>query len=279
MEQQQILNYYEKCHIDYQLIWGANRSFSLHYGYHDTQHKRHHAAVLNMNRVVAQHAGITSESRVLDAGCGIGGSCVWLAENLGARMTGVNISAYQLERARQLAKDKMLSDQIEYKEASFTDTGLKADSFDVVWGMEAVCYAEEKKDFIKEAYRLLKPGGKLVVADGFFNDVDINFKCPAEYRIWLDGWAVPDLAGQQQFQTDMTETGFKHIQFHDVSEAILPSAIRMHLAAVLLYPGGKILEWLKIRKPIQTQNIIAANYQYVCLKKEAWHYGIVVGEK
>ena len=60
----------------------------LHCGFFDAQHRAHDEAILNMNRVLASAAGISQQDRVLDAGCGIGGSAIWLARKIGARVTG-----------------------------------------------------------------------------------------------------------------------------------------------------------------------------------------------
>jgi hypothetical protein len=62
-----VLDYYNQCHIDYQIAWRLNRTFSIHYGFYDREHTDHDSAVANMNRVMAQMAQITATDRVLDA--------------------------------------------------------------------------------------------------------------------------------------------------------------------------------------------------------------------
>ena len=89
MSRQEIISYYEDCDIDYRLVWGIDLNFSLHYGFYDSTYIKHHEAVLNMNRVLANKAGIKANDKVLDAGCGVGGSCLWLARKRHAKMTGI----------------------------------------------------------------------------------------------------------------------------------------------------------------------------------------------
>jgi cyclopropane fatty-acyl-phospholipid synthase-like methyltransferase len=274
-QQQAILDYYRESHIDYQMIWGTFRHLALHYGYHDAEHPGHNAAVLNMNRQVARHLAVQPGHRLVDAGCGIGGTSIWMAQQCGADVTGVNISPEQLARAERLTRKRGLAQQVRFVQRSYTDTGLPEGQFDGIYGMESVSYTLDKRDFIREAYRLLKPGGRLVITDGFMNDTAFPEHLREDYRRWLDGWAVDNLAGVNQFQQDLAATGFSQIHFEDAFARVLPSSRRMHIAAKYSYLGGKLLEKLRIRTPIQTRNIVAAKLQYPCLIGRAWVYGIV----
>jgi len=139
--QQHVINYFDHPHNDYRLLWGIDRHFGLHCGFFDEHCRRHDDAVLHMNRVLATIADIISGERVLDAGCGIGGSAIWLAENLGASVVGINISAKQVEEARRLARCRRLEDRVQFRVADFCATELASESFDVVWALESACYA------------------------------------------------------------------------------------------------------------------------------------------
>lgn len=278
-QHQSILDYYRESHVDYQMIWGSFRHLGLHYGYHDATHRGHNAAVLNMNRQVADRLQVQPGQHLLDAGCGIGGTSIWMAQNRGADVTGVNISPDQLTHARKLVERRHLQDRVRFIERSYIDTGLPDEQFDGIYGMESVSYAIDKRDFIREAHRLLKPGGRLVITDGFRNDAAFPEHLRGDYQRWLDGWAVDNLAGAQQFQDDLLDLGFRDIRFEDACARVLPSARRMHLAAKYTLWGGKLLEKLHIRTPVQTGNIIAAKLQYPCLIGRAWIYGIVTAVK
>ncbi len=279
MDQRDVIRYYENCHIDYRLIWGVGRNYGLHYGFHDRTHRRHHQAVLNHNRILAERARIEPGERVLDCGCGIGGSSIWLAQHRGARCVGVNITAYQLERARRLVREKNLQDRIEFIERDFTDTGLPDASFDVVWGIEAMSYAQDKRRLLQEVYRVLKPGGRVVVSDGWRNDIEPKFGHERDLHRWLDGWAVPDLAGVREFEGYLDEVGFQRRQFWDAHDYVEPSARRMYLYSLPGYPGGKLLQWLGIRNEVQWANIRAAYLQYRLFKAGAWIHGHFVAWK
>lgn len=279
MTEQEIINYYEDCDIDYRLVWQIDSNFSLHYGYYDADHRRHKTAVLNMNRVLAEQARVKQGDKILDAGCGVGGSCLWLAEHYDVQCTGINISEYQLTKARKLAKKKNLDSRIDYQVRSYLDTGFEDNTFDVVWGMESVCYAENKKEFLEEAYRILKPGGRIAVADGFLNDINPEERYEGMLRDWLDGWAVPNLWGQERFKKDLADVGFKNIDLTDGSKNVVPSSHRMWVVSQLAKRVIGIAEFLKIRNKVQNRNVTAAELQYPLLMSGAWNYGIFVAEK
>ena len=274
-----VLDYYNQCHIDYQIAWRLNKTFSIHYGFYDQDHRDHDSAVANRNRVMAQMAKITAADRVLDAGCGVGGSTVWLAKNVDASVVGINLSARQLEIAHQLATSKGVTCQVEFSVRSFNETRFPDESFEVVWGLESICYAEHKELFVAEAARVLKPGGRIIVADGFLNRTALSRREKLHLSAWLEGWAVPNLASVNDFQSYLNKLGFTNIKFVDITANVLPSSKRMFRASILYYPLSKFFEWRGARTGMQARNLTAAYHQYLALKQGSWLYGIFCAEK
>jgi cyclopropane fatty-acyl-phospholipid synthase-like methyltransferase len=275
---QHVIEYFDQTHNDYRFLWGLDRHLGLHCGFFDA-HRRHDDAILHMNRVLSRIAGISHGVRVLDSGCGIGGSAVWLAEHLGASVVGVNINAKQVRHARRLAHRRRLEDRLQFHVADFCATSLADDSFDVVWALESACYAEDKCAFLAESHRLLKPGGRLIVADGFLRHEDL---ADDEQRIvtrWQRGWAIPGVASVEQFGRWLRATGFGTVGFRDVTRHVVPSSRRIYLASLLFYPLGLVLHWVGLRTEIQTRGIASGYYQYQALRRGLGIYGIFLAEK
>ncbi|HIK45074.1 MAG TPA: methyltransferase domain-containing protein [Leptolyngbyaceae cyanobacterium M65_K2018_010] len=146
-------------------------------------------------------------TRVLDVGCGIGGSSRILAQDYGFAVTGITISPQQVERARQLTPPGVTA-QFWVDDAmalSFPDG-----SFDVVWSIEAGPHMPDKALFAKELLRVLKPGGILVVAD--WNQRDdrqrpLNLWEKPVMQQLLDQWSHPAFASIEEFAELLAATG------------------------------------------------------------------------
>ena len=274
-----IEDYYNSTENAYKDSWDLDNSLAIHYGYWDVTVNSFPQSLQRMNEVMMEAARISSNDKVLDAGCGVGGSSIFLATKLGCRVTGITLSERQMQQARVNAKEKKIGELIDFKLMNYCATDFQDASFDVVWGCESICYAENKELFINEAYRLLKPGGRLVVADGFVSDF-ANNNHPT-IRQWLDGWQVNYLESPQRFQNFMQKTGFTGVEYNDISARIIHSSKRLFRFYYLagLYLAWKKLTFLNRATYMQKMNISACKHQYYGLKKGLWQYGLIVGKK
>ncbi|HYQ70384.1 MAG TPA: methyltransferase domain-containing protein [Gammaproteobacteria bacterium] len=134
----------------------------------DEFHIRGREATLELAGRTAIEAGM----RVLDVGCGIGGSARHLATGHGCHVTGIDLTRDFIEVATALAERTGLSDRVAFDHGSATELPYAPASFDLVWTEHVQMNIADKGAFYGEIARVLKPGGRLLFHDIFSADGD-----------------------------------------------------------------------------------------------------------
>jgi ubiquinone/menaquinone biosynthesis C-methylase UbiE len=239
---------------------------------------RHEAGQTRMNAVCADAARIRSGDRVLDAGCGLGGSDVFLNKHCGASMFAINVQPRHLAQARAFATASATNPLVRFSRQDYTQMAFAPESFDVVWGLESICHCQDKSEFLAEAYRVLRKPGRLMVAD-FFQLKEHLSPAETSQMQWIDGWAIPNLALVRQFGEDLAAAGFTNVSYRDIRPHVMPSSERMYKASLVAGGIGRAMERLHMRSAVQTRNIRAARDQYATLRDAVWTYGIFTAAK
>jgi len=275
-KREKIIQYYQDCDSSYQ-HWGMHEIYEMHYGYWDKTVKNHSDSLMRMNHFLSGKMKINSKDKVLDAGCGVGAVSIWLAKQYkDIKITGINISKMQIERANFFAKKLKVDNRINFLERDYLNTGFADESFDVIFAVESVCHTENKDDFIREAYRILKPGGRLVVGDFFLIKNKLNKFEKKIMHLYLDGWAISNLAHKDSFFKNLKLAGFKNVKCLDVTINILLSSKIMFKKGCFGLLVDKII---KHKNKIQYANTITCFFQFIALKMGLWKYLIFYAEK
>lgn len=146
-------------------VWGEH----LHHGYYASEEpaKDHLQAQIDMVDALLDWAGGTANetvTRVLDAGCGVGGSARHLARRFGARVDGLTLSPVQKRIAEDLNETAGTQEQVRIQVADANHAPFEDASFDIVWSLESGEHMPDKKAFLTECLRVLRPGGRLILA-------------------------------------------------------------------------------------------------------------------
>ena len=138
-------------------------------------------------------------SRILDVGCGIGGSSRILAKYYGFNVTGITISPAQVKRARELTPIEV---NCSFQVMDALDLKFENGSFDAIWSVEAGAEMNDKINFGYEMLRTLRPGGYLALAD--WNSRDLSANPPSFFeklvlKQLLEQWVHPNFVSINDF--------------------------------------------------------------------------------
>jgi ubiquinone/menaquinone biosynthesis C-methylase UbiE len=122
-------------------------------------------AARRLTRRVMGTLGLQPGDHVLDAGCGLGAPALLVAEETGARVTGITISQYELGRAQAKVAATALGHRVKFLHGDYTSLPFADDSFDAVIAVESLLCAPDKKLALSELRRVLREGGRITVAD------------------------------------------------------------------------------------------------------------------
>ncbi|MGK2957919.1 MAG: SAM-dependent methyltransferase [Acidimicrobiales bacterium] len=274
-----IVAYYDETWFDYRALWLNTDNRAIHFGYWDDGAKSHSESLVAMNSLMATAAQVTKGNRVLDAGCGVGGTSMWLAETLGAQVVGITPVASQVERATRYADERNLGEHATFRQEDYHATGFDDMSFDVAWAQESLCHSHDKAIFAKEMARVLRPGGRLVIAEYLRFSRPLP---PYDERLihsWLSGWAIPDIETKDELVAALEAAGFVDVQIRDLTHGVAPSLRRLYRVTMFLYPIARGLKALRLRTSVQHGNVVGARDQWRSLKRKLWFYGLVTATK
>jgi cyclopropane fatty-acyl-phospholipid synthase-like methyltransferase len=192
----------------------------------------------------ARRAGMTAGTFVLDIGSGTGGPACYLAQQLGCRILGVDISTVGHAQALARAHDTALSHLVQFQCGDIATLPLPEATFDVILGLDAWCHISQRALLFQRCATLLRPQGRLA----FYDHVVCQPLPPEEYQHFCQLWRFPGLETPQSYRAALQGAGFR-ILAHDVTSAY---AVRFYSRLLTLYTERRT-EFEAMRGPARYQ--------------------------
>ncbi len=204
--------YYNLVTDFYEYGWGQSFHFAVRH-----RNESMKQSIAEHQRFLAEKLGLSRGKKAIDLGCGVGGPMRTVARLTGADVTGGNITAYQVERAKKYNEREGLAGQCTVLESDFLKVPLPDGSFDAAYAFEATCHAPDKQSVFGEAARLLKPGGIFAVYEWCITPVyDHALSEHRRIRHGIEkGNALPSLATFDEVKKGLTDSGFDILDTRD----------------------------------------------------------------
>jgi len=190
--------------------------------------------------------------KVLDIGCGVGGSMLYLAAKTSAQITGVTISPHQAQTGQKLMEAAGCSDRCSIIPGDFLNMEMVrrlSPPFDAAYAIESFLHMPGAEGFFEQAARLLAPGAPLIICDDFLavdgNRSDRNRKRSRLIRRFTRGWQVHSLYTPSDLEAVAKTWGFQLTSRDDLTPFLELNRPRDLFIRILV----GLLGWLPLRSP------------------------------
>ena len=223
--------YYEEAGPDY-AAWSPN--FNMHFGFFrlGMDPLAREPMLEEMNRQIFGRLRIRDEfsPRILDMGCGLGATLRSFARRLRSTdLVGITLVPWQLEQGQLLNNSCPEAARITLTLGDYEHTTQPSESFDGVYALESSCYAHgpNKSAFLQEAHRLLRPGGRIVVADGFLGPGRLRGPQKTIFRRLCECWVIETLGEVDPFKRELERLGFREIVIERMQARVTLSVLHV----------------------------------------------------
>lgn len=202
-----IQNHYDVSTLFYRLLWGPH----IHHGFWEAN-EPNRVAQIRLTQNLASLAQIGSASRVIDIGCGMGGSSIWLAKEHACKVTGITISPVQQRWATMSAHWHRVSKLAKFKCCDAESVEFPDSEADFLWSIECTEHFFDKPGFFQRSAKWLRPGGKFALCAWLAGESPLSQSQSLQAMRVCEGMFCPSLGSHSDYKSWFENAGLKVIQ-------------------------------------------------------------------
>lgn len=195
-------------------IW--SESFHVGYWFSDDDDTPNQQAVERMEDELFRRLGVSSGSRVLDVGCGIGTPAFRLAETTGAEILGITIDPGEVDLSNRRAKERGWAEQVTFEHADALSLPYPDDSFDAAVAIESLIHMD-RLPALREIGRVVRPGGAIVISD-LLQRNKLSAEEEAELATVLEAMALTPVHTLASYRELVASSGLRLEELTDITE-------------------------------------------------------------
>ena len=204
VQKNSIRSHYQLGTLFYRLLWGPH----IHHGLWNGDETPHQAQC-QLTDTLADMANISKNDRIVDIGCGMGGSSIRLAKLRGCDATGVTLSPVQQRWATAASKIKRVGTKTRFIAADAEQVVFPPSSFDVMWSVECTEHLFDKPNFFRKACEWLRPGGRIAICVWFEGEDATVPRHREQCEEVCHRFVCPSLATRDDYANWITNQGLR----------------------------------------------------------------------
>lgn len=213
MNKTKVKEHYDFLSPYYLRLWGDH----IHHGYWIQGDESKEEAEINLVKLLIEKSGIREDAKILDVGCGVGGSSIYLTKNLGAKLTGITLSSVQVDIANRNANENGVN--VEFVQCD-AENFHRQNEYDAIWSIEAISHFDNQETFFANIAESVKKAGIIAVIDWFKAE---NLSS-ADVEKYIDpirkGMLTPNMKTMSDYKLYLENAGFVVTNFVDISSNV-----------------------------------------------------------
>ena len=288
-----IKNYKEMVSTYYAVITGPYRHFwgeYFHPAIFENENDDFKTALLKTHKRFLRDAKLSKYKRAIDLGCGIGSLSIFIAKESEADVTGINISDFQLRKAKEKQKKSKIKN-VSFIKKDIMQVGEIEKKYDAAFLIDVGCHLPDKKKAIRKISKILNKGGRLIIADWLQKHKPTAFEKELLINRFNKYWCFPYMESLDNYLLMLKRLGFRIVKAKDVSKETYKNWQYFYGLAITelgkcdfqkvfsFIANSEFIKNPKRAVDIAKRQFYANLYAKICADAGVFKYGYIVAEK